>query len=101
MDNTIITEQELTKLIDSDYAGLPAIKDPVMKKTVKAVIENTLKNINEEEYSPTRTGDMAQYTPVIISLIRRTLPTLVGPQMVGLQAMNLPTGRIFVQRVYA
>ena len=34
MENTIITEQELTKLIDSDYAGLPAIKDPVMKKTV-------------------------------------------------------------------
>ena len=101
MDNSIITEQELTKLVDSEYAGLPAIKDPVMKKTVKAVIENTLKNINEEEYSPTRTGDMAQYTPVIISLIRRTLPTLVGPQMVGLQAMNLPTGRIFVQRVYA
>ncbi len=101
MENTIITEQELTKLIDSDYAGLPAIKDPVMKKTVKAVIENTLKGINEEDYSPNRTGDMAQYTPVIISLIRRTLPTLVGPQMVGLQAMNLPTGRIFVQRVYA
>ena len=100
MEN-ILTEQELTKLVDSEYAGLPAIKDPVMKKTVKAVIENTLKGINEDEYSPNRTGDMAQYTPVIISLIRRTLPTLVGPQMVGLQAMNLPTGRIFVQRVYA
>lgn len=100
MEN-ILTEQELSQLVDSEYAGLPAIKDPVMKKTVKAVIENTLKGINEDEYSPNRTGDMAQYTPVIISLIRRTLPTLVGPQMVGLQAMNLPTGRIFVQRVYA
>lgn len=97
----LITEKEINILVDNDYAGLPAIKDPVMKRTVKAVIENTLKGINEDEYSPTRTGDMAQYTPVIISLIRRTLPTLVGPQMVGMQAMNLPTGRIFVQRVYA
>ena len=97
----LITEKELNTLVENEYAGLPAIKDPVMKRTVKAVIENTLKGINEDEYSPTRTGDMAQYTPVIISLIRRTLPTLVGPQMVGMQAMNLPTGRIFVQRVYA
>lgn len=97
----LITEKELNTLVENEYAGLPAIKDPVMKRTVKSVIENTLKGINEDEYSPTRTGDMAQYTPVIISLIRRTLPTLVGPQMVGMQAMNLPTGRIFVQRVYA
>jgi len=97
----LITEKEINTLVNNEYAGLPAIKDPVMKRTVKAVIENTLKGINEDEYSPTRTGDMAQYTPVIISLIRRTLPTLVGPQMVGMQAMNLPTGRIFVQRVYA
>lgn len=96
----LLTEEQLTKLVENEYAGLPAIKDSTMKRTVKTVIENTLKNLNED-ISAVKTGDVSQYTPVIISLIRRTLPTLVGPQMVGMQAMNLPTGRIFVQRVYA
>lgn len=95
-----LTEEQMNKIVEDDYAGLPAIKDATMKRTVKTVIENTLKNINED-FSAVKTGDAAQYTPVIISLIRRTLPTLVGPQMVGMQAMNLPTGRIFVQRVYS
>ena len=95
-----LTEEQMNKLVNEDYAGLPAIKDATMKRTVKTVIENTLKNLNED-FSAVKTGDADQYTPVIISLIRRTLPTLVGPQMVGMQAMNLPTGRIFVQRVYS
>ena len=95
-----LTEEQMNKLVNEDYAGLPAIKDATMKRTVKTVIENTLKNLNED-FSAVKTGDADQYTPVIISLIRRTLPTLVGPQMVGMQAMDLPTGRIFVQRVYS
>lgn len=96
----MLTEETINKIVENEYAGLPAIKDSSMKRTVKTVIENTLKNINED-FSAVKTGDADQYTPVIISLIRRTLPTLVGPQMVGMQAMNLPTGRIFVQRVYS
>jgi hypothetical protein len=95
-----LTEAQLNTIVEDEYAGLPGIKDATMKRTVKTVIENTLKNLNED-FSAVKTGDADQYTPVIISLIRRTLPTLVGPQMVGMQAMNLPTGRIFVQRVYA
>ena len=95
-----LTEAQLNTIVEDEYAGLPGIKDATMKRTVKTVIENTLKNLNED-FSAVKTGDADQYTPVIISLIRRTLPTLVGPQMVGMQAMNLPTGRIFVQRVYS
>lgn len=93
-----VIAEEYTQSITEKFAGLPAIEDPAMRKTVKTVMENTANYLNEDAVS---TGDMAQYTPVIMSLIRRTLPTLVGPQMVGMQAMNLPTGRIFVQRVYA
>lgn len=90
----------IDKIICEEYAGLPAITEPAMQKTVKTVINNTLKVISEDAPATT-SGMVDQYTPVVISLIRRVLPTLVGPQMVGMQAMNLPTGRIFVQRVYA
>lgn len=97
MSEKIIAESYIES-IEKEHAGLAAIKDPSMKKAVKTVMENTAKYLNEEV---TTTDSMAQYTPVIMSLIRRTLPTLVGTQMIGLQALNVPTGRIFVQRVFA
>lgn len=90
----------IDRIINEEYAGLPGVTDVNMQKTMKTVINNTLRTINEDAPATT-SGMMDQYTPVVISLIRRVLPTLVGPQMVGMQAMNLPTGRIFVQRVYA
>ena len=96
--NSIFEEEQYINSIHEDFCGLPAVTDNSMDKTIQTVMRNTLKFMNEET---TSTGDMAQYTPVVMSLIRRTLPTLVGPQMIGMQAMNLPTGRIFVQRVFA
>lgn len=100
-DQNLITEEfksKYSRLVEEEYAGLKPVKDSSMKKTIYQVLANTTKELNE---NTTVTGDIAQYTPVLISLIRRTLPTLVGPEMIGMQAMNLPTGRIFVQRVFA
>ena len=94
----MLTEEQIEKLVAEDHAGLPGVTDPGMQKTLKTVLANTQKAINEDT---TVTGNVAQFTPVIMSLIRRTLPTLVGPQMIGLQALTQPTGRIFVERVYA
>ncbi len=92
------TKKKYQEIVEKEYAGLRPVTNPVMKNALYTVLENTEKALNEDT---TVTGGIAQYTPVLISLIRRTLPTLVGPQMVGLQPMNLPTGRIFVQHVYA
>lgn len=95
----MLTEDEIEQLISEDYSDLPGITDPSMQKTLKTVINNTQRMMMNEDN--TTTGDVAQFTPVIMSLIRRTMPTLVGPQMVGMQAMSQPTGCIFVERVYA
>ena len=91
------TKKTWKAIVENDYAGLPKVTDPVMKNALYTVLQNTTKELNE---ATTDTMNVAQYTPVLISLIRRTLPTLVGPQMVGLQPLNLPTGRIFVQHVW-
>lgn len=91
-------KDEFRPLIEEGYAGLPAVEKPSMKQAIYQVIANTKKELSE---ATTSTADVAQYTPVLISLIRRVLPTLVGPQFVGMQPMQLPTGRIFVQHVFA
>ena len=96
----LITEEQKKQwkqLVENEYAGLPAVKSDSMKKAIYTTLTNTVNELNE---ATTDTVNVAQYTPVLISLIRRTLPTLVGPQMVGLQPLNVPTGRIFVQHVW-
>lgn len=84
------------ELVESENIDAPKITDPHMRGVLYQVLENTSKELNEA----TVTGDIAQYTPVLMSLIRRTMPTLVGNQMVGVQSMSAPTGRIFAQHVY-
>lgn len=90
-------KKDFRKVVTEGYAGLPGVTNPVMQNALYTIIGNTLKEMNE---ATTDTVNVAQYTPVLISLIRRTLPTLVGPQIVGLQPLNVPTGRIFVQHVW-
>lgn len=67
-----------------------------MKKNLNIIYQNTEKALNEA----TETGDVSQWTPVLMSLIRRVMPTLCGTQMYGVQALTQPTGRIFAQHVY-
>lgn len=96
----MITEEQKKQwkqMVESEYAGLPPVTNEAVKKAIYTTINNTVSELNE---ATTDTVNVAQYTPVLISLIRRTLPTLVGPQMVGLQPLNVPTGRIFVQHVW-
>ena len=83
-------------LVESESPVAPKITDSHTKAVLYQVLENTTKELNEA----TQTGDIAQFTPVLMSLIRRTMPTMVGNQMVGVQAMLAPTGRIFAQHVY-
>ena len=103
---SLLTESEINELnsrrekykelVESDSSYAPKIEDAHMKGVVYQVLQNTSRELNEA----TQTGDIAQYTPVLMSLIRRVMPSLVGTQMVGVQAMSAPTGRIFAQHVY-
>ena len=46
----------------------------------------------------TAAGPVAGFDPVLISLIRRATPNLVGYDLAGVQPMNGPTGLIFAMR---
>ena len=43
-------------------------------------------------------GPVAGFDPVLISLIRRSMPNLVAYDLAGVQPMNAPTGLIFAMR---
>ena len=48
--------------------------------------------------SSTATGPVAGFDPVLISLLRRSMPKLIAYDICGVQPMTGPTGLIFAMR---
>ena len=99
------------------HEGAGAIKDNYRKAVTAVLLENTEKQLREErgminEASvgaigdnalsgsglTTKTGGLAGFDPVMISLIRRAAPNLVAYDICGVQPMSGPTGLIFAMK---
>ena len=51
------------------------------------------------EAAPTNaTGSIANWDPILISLVRRAMPNLIAYDIAGVQPMTGPTGLIFAMR---
>jgi len=98
-----------------DHENLPKIADKHRRAVTAIVLENQAKAMQEEarminEAAPvnatgggltgsaTATGPMAGYDPILISLVRRSLPNLIAYDVCGVQPMTGPTGLIFAMR---
>ena len=101
------------------HEGAGAIKDNYRKAVTAVLLENTESQLREErgminEASntvgaigtnalsgsglDTKTGGLAGFDPVMISLIRRAMPNLVAYDICGVQPMSGPTGLIFAMK---
>ena len=103
-----------------DYEGLDPIKDPLRRAVTSVLLENQEKFLREEQAfsqginlmetptnasgtggfggDSTAAGPVAGFDPVLISLIRRSMPNLVAYDLAGVQPMSGPTGLIFAMR---
>jgi len=98
-----------------NYEGLDQIKDSHRRMVTAVLLENQEKFQREEREflyesptnstgtggysgSATAAGPVAGFDPVLISLIRRSMPNLVAYDLAGVQPMNGPTGLIFAMR---
>ena len=100
-----------------DHPDMPAIKDPYRKAVTAVVLENQVQemaksgSILQEAGSPTNFagtggfgggaaagGPVAGFDPILISLVRRSLPNLIAYDICGVQPMTGPTGLIFAMR---
>jgi hypothetical protein len=102
-----------------EHPALPAIKDPYRKAVTALVLENQAQemvkaggNVQQlTEATPTNaagtggfggaatsTGPVAGFDPILISLVRRSLPNLIAYDICGVQPMTGPTGLIFAMR---
>jgi len=103
-----------------NYEGLDPIKDSHRKAVTAVLLENQEKFLRDQNAfassgsflaeSPTNAVGNGGYTsagsdttvagfdPVLISLIRRSMPNLVAYDLAGVQPMSGPTGLIFAMR---
>ena len=96
-------EQKWSPVLDHEGAG--KIKDSYRRAVTAIILENQEKAMAEEgrqlnEAAPTNaTGSGIQnYDPILISLVRRSLPKLIAYDVCGVQPMTGPTGLIFAMR---
>ena len=108
-------QEKWAPLLDAE--GSEPIKDSHRRMVTAVLLENQEKALREEreflaEGPPTNNTNSganagfganaasptAGFDPVLISLIRRSMPNLVAYDLAGVQPMNGPTGLIFAMR---
>ena len=99
-----------------EHDGIDNIKDNHRKAVTAVLLENQERFLREEAsflseaptvntqtganagFSAGASSPVAGFDPVLISLIRRSMPNLVAYDLAGVQPMNAPTGLIFAMR---
>ena len=101
-----------------DHAEMGTIDDPYKRKVTAALLENQERALREQhmhESSPANAmgaggfsvsaaadnasnNAIAGYDPILISLVRRSMPNLLAYDLAGVQPMSAPTGLIFAMR---
>ena len=101
MQNNISYDRLIEKwapVLNEESAG--KISDHHKKAVTAAVLENQEIALKEEgminEAAPSNaTGNVANWNPVLIALVRRAMPNLMAYDICGVQPMSGPTGLIF------
>ena len=93
------------------HPDLPEIKDSYKRAVTTIILENQEKSIREDrqfmtEAAPTNSSfggnaSLDSWDPILISLVRRSMPNLIAYDICGVQPMTGPTGLIFAMRARA
>jgi len=90
--------------------GMAPIEDDYRRNVTSILLENQEKALREEaNVAPVPTGGefantngtfnaVAAFDPVLISLVRRSMPNLIAYDICGVQPMSGPTGLIFAMK---
>ena len=86
-----------------NHPDLPAITDSYKRAVTAVILENQEKELKESksflsEAEMSTADAVANWDPVLISLVRRSMPNLMAYDICGVQPMSGPTGLIFAMK---
>jgi len=95
----VLEHDELSSISDSHRRAVTA---QLLENTEAALKEGNAWSVNsllaEEPTNSVNAGQVNNYDPVLISLVRRSMPNLIAYDLAGVQPMTGPTGLIFAMR---
>ena len=105
-------EEKWTPILD--HSDLEPIQDSYKRKVTAVLLENEEKALREQNITEAgmnslggnlgggavagNSSNYAGFDPVLISLVRRSMPNLIAYDICGVQPMSAPTGLIFAMR---
>ena len=90
-----------------EHSDCAPIKDSYRKAVTAVLLDNQEKALQEarahsnfslNENNDTVAGNVQNFDPVLIALVRRAMPSLIAYDVAGVQPMSGPTGLIFSMR---
>jgi len=88
-----------------EHPDLGVITDPYGRAVTTVILENQERALREDrsflnEAAPSNStgGNVDNWEPILISLVRRAMPNLIAYDICGVQPMTGPTGLIFAMR---
>lgn len=83
----------IERLVESNRQDFKTLNESE-KSSMRVLLENVAnetKRINES----TDSADVAQFTPILLPLVRRVMPQLISNHLLGTQPLTMPTGYIY------
>lgn len=87
----LLTEKHADLLESEKYSALTASDSASMALMLEQTEIENARLINEGSLS----GDVAQFTPILMPMVRRVYPNLIANELLGVQPMTMPTGFIY------
>jgi hypothetical protein len=87
----ILNESHVEGLMNSEQFAPLCEAD---KSTMHLLLQNAMNEANSLNEG-TDTGAIAQFTPILMPLVRRVYPRLIANDVLGVQPMTMPTGYIY------
>ena len=92
-----------------EHESMPQIKDNYRRAVTAVILENQERALREEKHAlfedapvnniaDSGATNIDRYDPILISLVRRSLPNLMAYDVAGVQPMTGPTGLIFAMK---
>ena len=81
-----------------EHKDLSEIKDTYRRDVTLRLLENQEKFLKEAAPTNHTGGDVDNWDPILISLVRRAMPQMIAYDVAGVQPMTGPTGLIFAMK---
>ena len=81
-----------------EHGDLPEIKDTYRRDVTLRLLENQEKFLQEAAPTNSTGAAIDNWDPILISLVRRSMPQMIAYDVAGVQPMTGPTGLIFAMK---